>query len=207
MVSLSPAAAPVPVRPTTTGVPSEASLALMPPPPFSGIAVIVGAAGATVSMVTWNAVEAGPWLPAASVALAVRVWVPSPSTEVVIVNTPLAARPVPTTVVPSVSYSVTVLPASAVPPIVSVELFELPLSATAPITGATSSITLSITGADGATVSMVTWNALEDAPWLPAASVALAVRVWVPSPSTEVVIVNAPPVATPVPSTVVPSVS
>ena len=64
-----------------------------------------------------------------------------------------------------------------------------------------------IDGATGATVSMVTWNAVEDAPWLPAASVALAVRVWVPSPSTEVVIVNAPPVATPVPSTVVPSVS
>ena len=64
-----------------------------------------------------------------------------------------------------------------------------------------------IDGATGATVSMVTWNAVEDAPWLPAASVALAVRVWAPSPSTEVVIVNAPPVATPVPSTVVPSVS
>ena len=47
MVSVSPATAPVPVRPTTTGVPSEASLALMPPPPFSGIEVIVGAAGAT----------------------------------------------------------------------------------------------------------------------------------------------------------------
>ena len=37
MVSVSPAAAPVPVRPTTTGVPFEASAALMPPPPFSGI--------------------------------------------------------------------------------------------------------------------------------------------------------------------------
>ena len=49
MLSLSPAAAPVPVRPTTTGVPFEASAALMPPPPFSGIAVIDGAAGATVS--------------------------------------------------------------------------------------------------------------------------------------------------------------
>ena len=37
MVSVSPAAAPVPARPTTTGVPFEASPALMPPPPFSGI--------------------------------------------------------------------------------------------------------------------------------------------------------------------------
>ena len=64
-----------------------------------------------------------------------------------------------------------------------------------------------IAGAPGAVVSMVTWNAVEDAPWLPAASVALAVSAWTPSPSTEVVIENAPPVATPVPSTVVPSVS
>ena len=38
--------------------------------------VIDGAAGAEVSMVTWNAVEAVPWLPAASVALAVSVWLP-----------------------------------------------------------------------------------------------------------------------------------
>ena len=37
MLSVSPAAAPVPARPTTTGVPFEASAALMPPPPFSGI--------------------------------------------------------------------------------------------------------------------------------------------------------------------------
>ena len=54
---------------------------------------------------------------------------------------------------------------------------------------------------------MVTWNAVEAALWLPAASLALAVSVWAPSPSTEVVIENDPPVATPVPSTVVPSVS
>ena len=54
---------------------------------------------------------------------------------------------------------------------------------------------------------MVTWNAVEAAPWLPAASVALNVRVWAPSLSAEVVIGPAPPVATPVPTTVVPSVS
>ena len=66
MVSVSPATAPVPASPTTTGVPSEASPALMPPPPFSGIEVIDGAAGAAVSMVTaWLAVSA-PTLPAPS---------------------------------------------------------------------------------------------------------------------------------------------
>ena len=64
MVSVSPATAPLPVRSTTTGVPSEASMALMPPPLFSGIDVIVGAVGETVSTVTaWLAVLA-PTLPA-----------------------------------------------------------------------------------------------------------------------------------------------
>ena len=46
MVSVSFEIAPVPDRLTTTGVPSEASAALMPPPPFSGIEVIDGAFGA-----------------------------------------------------------------------------------------------------------------------------------------------------------------
>ena len=69
------------------------------------------------------------------------------------------------------------LPASAVPATVSVVSFELPLSATGPVTGSTSSVTLSITGATGAEVSMVTWNAVEATPWLPAASVAFAVSV------------------------------
>ncbi len=59
-VSVLPAAAPVPVRPTTTGVPSEASAALMPPPPFSGIAVIDGAAGASVLAVRNTSVPPAP---------------------------------------------------------------------------------------------------------------------------------------------------
>ena len=42
-------------------------------PLSSAIAVIDGAPGAEVSMVTWNAAEDGPWLPAAAVALAVSV--------------------------------------------------------------------------------------------------------------------------------------
>ena len=51
-VSVSPAAAPVPDRLTTTGVPFAASMALTPPPLFSAIEVIDGAVGATVSTVT-----------------------------------------------------------------------------------------------------------------------------------------------------------
>ena len=83
MVSVSPATAPVPVRPTTTGVPSEASLALMPPPPFSVIEVIDGAAGATVSTVTEVGVEFALALPAASVSLAVTLNVPLPCAVIV----------------------------------------------------------------------------------------------------------------------------
>ena len=111
------------------------------------------------------------------------VWLPWPSAVVVIENAPPLATPVPSTVVPSVSYSVTVLPASAVPAIVSVASFEKPLSATVPVTGSTSSVTDVIAGAAGAEVSMVTWYAVEAAPWLPAVSVALAVMVWLPWPA------------------------
>ena len=44
---------------------------------------MVGATGATVSTVTLRAVEAAPVLPAASVAVAVRLWVPLLSAAVV----------------------------------------------------------------------------------------------------------------------------
>ena len=60
-VSVSPATAPVPARPTTTGVPFEASPALMPPPLFSAIEVIDGAVGATVSTVTGKAPSSWRW--------------------------------------------------------------------------------------------------------------------------------------------------
>ena len=80
------------------------------------------------------------------------------SAVVVIENAPPLATPVPSTVVPSVSYSVTVLPASAVPAIVSVASFEKPLSATVPVTGSTSSVTDVIAGAAGADVSSVMVN-------------------------------------------------
>ena len=84
---MSPAAAPVPVRPTTTGVPSEASPALMPPPPFSAIEVIDGAVGATVSTVTDVADELAPALPTASVSRAVTLNVPLPWAVIVAAGT------------------------------------------------------------------------------------------------------------------------
>src|SRR5207253_2213679 len=73
-----------------------------------------GAAGAAVSMVTERLPEAVPVLPAASIALAVIVWLPEASVEVAMLQLPLpSAVPLPTWVAPS--NSVTVLFASAVP--------------------------------------------------------------------------------------------
>src|SRR5690606_12000244 len=94
----------------------------------------VGAAGAVTSIVITNAADAGPTLPAASLAFAVKVWVPAPSVPLVMLQLPPVATAVPRTVVPSVSYKVTVLPASAVPVTVGVvslvilSVFEEPLS-------------------------------------------------------------------------------
>src|SRR5690606_28485508 len=94
----------------------------------------VGAAGAVTSIVRVRADEAGPTFPAASVALAVRLWLPSLSVLLVMLHMPPVAVVVPSTVVPSVSYKVTVLPASAVPVTVGVvslvilSVFEEPLS-------------------------------------------------------------------------------
>ena len=61
-------------------------------------------------------------------------------------------------------------------------------------------------GAAGAVVSMVTLSAVDAAPVLPAASVAVAVRLCAPSRSDAVVKLQAPePLATTLPSSVAPS--
>src|ERR1039458_3793470 len=64
----------------------------MPSPttPLSGEnETMVGATGATVSTVTLSAVEAAPVLPAASVAVAVRLWAPLLSAAVVELQAPV----------------------------------------------------------------------------------------------------------------------
>ena len=72
--------------------------------------------GATVSTVSAKLSETGETLPAASVALAVRVCAPSAKLLKVRLNIPeLSATPVPRTVLPSVSYTFTVDWACAVP--------------------------------------------------------------------------------------------
>ena len=64
--------------------------------------VIDGAVGATVSTVTLSAVEATPVLPAASVAVAVKLWVVLAKVPVVKLQAPLPlAVALPSRVVPS----------------------------------------------------------------------------------------------------------
>ena len=92
------------------------------------------ALGAVVSTTTDKAAEAVPTFPAASVALAVRVWLPLLSVDEVMLQLPPVAVPVPSTVVPSLSYKVTALPDSAVPvkmgavTLVMLSVVELPES-------------------------------------------------------------------------------
>ncbi len=75
----------------------------------------------------------------------------------------------------------TVLLASAVPVSVGVASLVLPPEVSTPVTGATSSVTLATTGVAGAAVSTVSVNAEVAVLTLPAASVAVAVRLWLPS--------------------------
>ena len=164
-----------------------------------------GAMGAVVSMVIASAAEAALVLPAISVDLTVRLWAPEASVLLVMLQTPPVATAVPSTVVPSVSYNVIRLPASAVPATTGVvmrvtrSLLEAPLSLAAAKTGAA--------GAMGAVVSMVIANASEAVLVLPATSVAVTVIACSPLASALLVIFHMPPVATVEPSTVVPSVS
>src|SRR5437764_1314088 len=122
--------------------------------PTSSVTEMTDAAeGAAVSMVTDRPPEAVPVLPAASVALAVIVWLPEASVEVAMLQLPLpSAVPLPTWLAPS--YSVTVLPASAVPvkvgvaTLVRLSVLDAPESEAVARSGAE--------GAAGAVVRMVT---------------------------------------------------
>ena len=75
-------------RAPASAVPAKVSaLSLVMPSPTTPLSVenevIVGMVGAVVSMVTFSALEATPVLPAASVAVAVRLWPPFGRTAVV----------------------------------------------------------------------------------------------------------------------------
>src|SRR6266851_659539 len=131
------------------------------------------------------------------------VWVPWLSANVVMLNTPVMAFavPVPITVLPSVSYSVTVLPASAVPSIFTACTLVL-LSPAMPLSVVGSRVRP--VGAFGAVVSTVAVTAAVVL-LLPAVSVALAVKLWLPSVSALVVKLQLPPLIVAAPRSVAPS--
>ncbi len=111
------------------------------------------AVGAAVSTVIDKLDEAVEVLPAVSVALAVMVWVPELNAEEVMLQVPPVATAVPNTVVPSVSYSVTVLPDSAVPVKTGVVLLVMLSVLDAPVSEAL--FMSGVLGAEGADVSSV----------------------------------------------------
>ncbi|NKA72185.1 hypothetical protein GO284_01111 [Ralstonia solanacearum] len=145
-----------------------------------------GASGTETSTVSVKAEVAVLTLPAASVAVAVRLWLPSASAVVGVKDQlpEASAVVVPSSVVPS--RMLMVLLASAVPASVGVGSFVLPPEVSVPVTGATASVTALMTGVAGAAVSTVRVNAEVAALTLPAASVAVAVRLWLPSVSAVV---------------------
>ncbi|TYZ39106.1 hypothetical protein C2U34_26240, partial [Ralstonia solanacearum] len=112
-------------------------------------------------------------LPSASAVVGVKDQLPEASVVVV-----------PSSVVPS--KMLMVLLASAMPASAGVASLVLPPEVSAPVTGATLSVTLLMTGVAGAAVSTVRVNAEVAVLTLPAASVAVAVRLWLPSASAVV---------------------
>ncbi len=160
-------------------------------------------AGALVSTMTITAVLPGPVLPAVSVTVDVRLCCPSLSGSVgVKLQLPsLPAVAVPSTVSPSLT--VTVLPGSAVPLRVGVVSLVLPPAAT----GVPSPLlSCRLPAAAGACVSTVTVTGVDAGPVLPAASVTVLVRLWLPSLRGGVVKLQLPSLPTVVlPITVPPS--
>ena len=134
---------------------------------------MTGAAGGIVSTVTSIADDAGPGLPAVSVALAVKLYVPSDSADDNVSDQApvLSAVVVPRSVEPSNTW--TVASFSAVPVIVVISVLRVPASGSV------------MTGAAGGIVSTVTSIADDAGPGLPAVSVALAVKLYVPSDSAD----------------------
>lgn len=147
--------------------------------PAGGV-ISVGASGAAVSTLTVEGAEAGLVLPAASMALAVNVCVPSKSGVVgAQCQFPLTSATVLQIGV-APSKTVTALPASAVPVITGCVLLVA-----VPLIGA---VMLGAIGAAVSTTKLRTAGALA----LPAGSVAVARMVWLPSASVLEVHDHAP---------------
>ena len=125
-----------------SAVPEMAGVAVATVVPLAG-AVTTGARGALASIVKLLVFDAGEILPAASVAVAESAYVPSVIVAAIRLQLPLPSAVVVPTGVESIR-TVTVLPASAVPPKLGVVSLV-----TEPLAGVTA------TGAAGAVVSIV----------------------------------------------------
>ena len=122
-----------------------------------------------------SADELGDTLPARSVDLAVSVWSPSASVlDVMLQLPPASATAVPRTVLPSESYNVTRVPASACPLMVGVVSLVMSSLEEDPVSEAESRS--SPVGAVGAAVSTVTPNSVLVDETFPAESAAVAVK-------------------------------
>ncbi|OLO06822.1 hypothetical protein BTW08_15425 [Salinicola sp. MH3R3-1] len=130
---------------------------------------IVGAIGSRVSTLSVKLGLAGETLPAASVAVAVKMTSPSGRASGVNVQSPLSSASAVPIWVPSARIA-TVALASAVPVSVGVASLVLSPSPSVPV-GSTSSVALAIVGATGSVTSMVTGSRLPTSLVLPAASV------------------------------------
>lgn len=159
--------------------------------PGVATALTSAATGAVVSKVRLNAEEAEETLPAVSVAVAVRLWLPTvkalPGVKLQLPEPSAVTVPkVPSTL----EITVTVALASEVPvrvgvvSLVMLSVFELPLSLAALKSG--------VVGADGALVSTVTANTEDADEALPATSVAVAVTLWLPAAMVEAVMLQLP---------------
>ncbi|HAT8015848.1 TPA: hypothetical protein GF715_24685 [Citrobacter rodentium NBRC 105723 = DSM 16636] len=152
--------------------------------PSSETSRLPAGCGGVVSTVTVQAAEGALILPVASVAVTVMVCVPSLSAGGVTLQLPLVTVAVP--ILTPLSKIVIMLPFSPLPLKVGVVSLVLPPLAMMPVCGSLSSVAEVMVGTSGAVVSTTTSNAADGALTLPAASVAVMVRLCLPSPSASV---------------------
>ena len=175
-------------------------------PVSSPMAASTGAAGAGIDAERERA-EAGPVLPAASVAVSVIACGPSPSGVAgVKLQVPAASvTTLPSTAAPS--RMVMMAPGLAVPAKAGVVSSVVSPSLIAPVTVPISSLMAASTGAAGRPVSTLNASGAEAGPVLPAASVAVSVIECGPSPSGVAGVKLQVPAAsvTTLPSTAAPS--
>ena len=206
-LTVAPASTPLPV---SVGVVTLVMLSVLLLPESDALArsAAPDAVGAVISTATVNPADATLVLPDVSVTLVVKVCAPSLRVLDVMLQLPEpSAVAVPSNVVPSVSYNLTVAPASAPLPVtvgvvalVRLSVLLVPVSDPLARSAAPDAV--------GAVVSIVTVRLADAAPVLPAASVTLVVKVWSPALSVLDVMLQLPePSAVAVPSTVVPLVS